>query len=62
VTETDDPGELVEYLLELSRNPELNDRLRLQGAATAAEFVWPNVIADLRVKLEYLARQQGALG
>lgn len=61
VTETPDAGELVEYLLELSRNDELPARLRANGRLTAEQFVWPNVIADLRVKVEYLARQQGAL-
>jgi glycosyltransferase involved in cell wall biosynthesis len=61
VTETPDPGELVEYLLELRRNPALADRLRAAGHATAEEFIWPRVLEDLRVKLEYLARQQGAL-
>jgi glycosyltransferase involved in cell wall biosynthesis len=61
VTETPDPGELVEYLLELRRNPALADHLRAAGRATAEEFIWPKVIEDLRVKLEYLARQQGAL-
>jgi glycosyltransferase involved in cell wall biosynthesis len=62
VTETPDPGELVEYLLELRRNPGLADHLRAAGRATAEEYIWPKVIEDLRVKLEYLARQQGALG
>ncbi|HXT34027.1 MAG TPA: glycosyltransferase, partial [Chloroflexota bacterium] len=61
VTETPDAGELVEYLLELSHNDELAARLRANGRLTAEQFVWPNVIADLRVKVEYLARQQGAL-
>ena len=61
VTETSDPGELVEYLLELRRNPELADRLRAAGYLTAKEFLWPKVIEALRVKIEYLARRQGAL-
>ena len=61
VAETSDPEELVEYLLELRRNPALAGHLRANGRLTAEEFVWPNVIADLRVKLEYLARRQGAL-
>jgi len=62
VTETPDAGELVEYLLEVQRNPTLAEHLRVAGYATAKEYVWPNVIADMRVKLEFLARQQGALG
>jgi glycosyltransferase involved in cell wall biosynthesis len=62
VADTDDPGELVEYLLELQREPALGEHLRANGRATAEEFVWPNVLADLRVKVEYLARRQGALG
>jgi glycosyltransferase involved in cell wall biosynthesis len=61
VTETSDAGELVEYLLELRRNPTLAERLRVAGRSTAEEFVWPNVLEDLRVKIEYLARRQGAL-
>jgi glycosyltransferase involved in cell wall biosynthesis len=61
VTETSDPAELVEYLLEVGRNPALAKRLRTNGRRTAAEFVWPNVIEDLRVKIEYLAHRQGAL-
>jgi len=62
VTETADAGELVEYLLELRQNPGLVERLRAAGGRTAAEFAWPNVIEDLRVKVEYLARRQGAFG
>jgi glycosyltransferase involved in cell wall biosynthesis len=61
VTETPDAGELVEYLLEVGRNPALATRLREAGRRTAEEFIWPNVLADLRVKIEYLARRQGAL-
>jgi glycosyltransferase involved in cell wall biosynthesis len=62
VTETSDPGELVEYLLELKRDSALAERLRANGRATAEEFLWPSVLNDLRVKVEYLARQQGAIG
>jgi glycosyltransferase involved in cell wall biosynthesis len=60
VTETEDPGELVEYLLEIQRNPALAEHLRRNGRQTAEEYVWPRVLDDLRVKLEYLARKQGA--
>jgi glycosyltransferase involved in cell wall biosynthesis len=61
VTETADPGELVEYLLEVRHNPDLADRLRQAGRHTAEQYLWPRVLEDLRVKLEYLARRQGAL-
>jgi glycosyltransferase involved in cell wall biosynthesis len=59
VTETDDPDEIVGYLLYLRRHPEEQERIRIAGNSTARYFLWDNVIENLVGKLEFLARKQG---
>jgi glycosyltransferase involved in cell wall biosynthesis len=59
VTETDDPDEIVGYLLHLRRHPEEQERIRSTGRSTAAQFLWDQVIENLVGKLEFLARKQG---
>jgi glycosyltransferase involved in cell wall biosynthesis len=59
VTETDDPEELVGYLLHVRSNPRLADEIRQEAKRTAALFTWPEVIENLLGKLEYLALRQG---
>jgi glycosyltransferase involved in cell wall biosynthesis len=58
-TETDDPDEIVGYLLHLRRYPEDQERIRAGGHHTAQQFLWDHVIENLVSKLEFLARKQG---
>jgi len=58
VTETDDPDEIVGYLLYLRRHPEEQERIRCAGRNTAQQFLWDQVIENLVSKLEFLSRKQ----
>ncbi|MBV9617426.1 MAG: glycosyltransferase family 4 protein [Ktedonobacteraceae bacterium] len=58
VTETDDPDEIVGYLLYLRRHPEEQERIRTNGYLSAKQFSWDHVIENLVGKLEFLARKQ----
>lgn len=58
VTETDDPDELVGYLLYLRRHPDEQLRIRTNGYFSAKQFIWDRVIENLVGKLEFLARKQ----
>ncbi len=58
VTETDDPDEIVGYLLHLRRHPEEQERIRQNGYLAAKQFLWDRVIENLVGKLEFLARKQ----
>jgi glycosyltransferase involved in cell wall biosynthesis len=58
VTETEDPDEIVGYLLYLRRHPDEQERIRRSGQVTAAQFLWDQVIENLLSKLEFLARKQ----
>lgn len=58
VTETDDPDELVGYLLYLRRHPEEQERIRMAGRRTSEQFLWDQVIENMLSKLEFLARKQ----
>ena len=58
VSETDDPDEIVGYLLYLMRHPEEQERIRVGGQETARQFLWDRVIENLVSKLEFLARKQ----
>jgi glycosyltransferase involved in cell wall biosynthesis len=61
VTETDDPDEIVGYLLYLRRHSQEQERIRLGGRYTAEQFLWDRVIENLIGKLEFLARKQNIL-
>lgn len=56
--ETDDPDEIVGYLLHILRHPEERDKIRQAGKRTAGEYTWEEVIDNLVGKLGYLARKQ----
>jgi hypothetical protein len=58
VSETDDPDEIVGYLLYLMRHPDEQERIRVGGKETAKQFLWDRVIENLVGKLEFLARKQ----
>jgi glycosyltransferase involved in cell wall biosynthesis len=59
--ETDDPDEIVGYLMHLRRSPDDIEKIRVNGRRTAAEFTWDDAIGNLGGKLDYLARKQGIL-
>ncbi|HLI91047.1 MAG TPA: glycosyltransferase [Ktedonobacteraceae bacterium] len=61
VTETDDPDEIVGYLLYLRRHPEEQERIRSSGHLTARQFLWERVIENLIGKLEFLVRKHGII-
>ncbi len=56
--ETDDPEEIVGYLLHLHQHAEEQKKVREAGKRTAAEFTWEEAIENLAGKLGYLARKQ----
>lgn len=58
VTESDDPDEIVGYLLYLQRHPEHQEKLRVASQYTARQFLWDRVIENMVSKLEFLARKQ----
>lgn len=58
VTETEDPDEIVGYLLYLMRHPQEQERIRANGQQTSKQFLWDRVIENLVGKLEFLARKQ----
>lgn len=58
VTETEDPDEIVGYLLYLRRHPEEQERIRVASRNTAEQFLWDQVIENLLSKLEFLSRKQ----
>jgi glycosyltransferase involved in cell wall biosynthesis len=58
VTETEDPDEIVGYLLYLQRHPERQETLRKASQYTARQFLWDRVIENMVGKLEFLARKQ----
>lgn len=58
VTETDDPDEIVGYLLYLLRHPEEQEHIRAASRITAQQFLWDQVIENLLSKLEFLSRKQ----
>ncbi len=56
--ETDDPDEIVGYLLYLQQHREELEKIRNNGHQTARSFVWEEAIDNLIGKLGYLARKQ----
>jgi glycosyltransferase involved in cell wall biosynthesis len=57
--ETDDPEEIVGYLLHMQQHPEEREKICVAGKRTAAEFTWEEVLDNLAGKLVYLGRKQG---
>ncbi|MFI5272990.1 MAG: glycosyltransferase family 4 protein, partial [Ktedonobacterales bacterium] len=56
--DTEDPDEIVGYLMHMRSHPEEREKIVMQARRTAAEFTWDNVLDDLTGKLRYLARKQ----
>ena len=59
VLETEDPGEIARYWLELQARPDLVGRIRRGAREAAAEYAWPAVIEVLLHRLNYLAAASG---
>ncbi len=59
--ETDDPDEIVGYLIHLARHPEEREKIRQAGRQTAQEYLWESVLENLFGKLEYLGRKQSLI-
>ena len=57
--ETEDPDEIVGYLLHMQQHPDEREKICIAGKRTAAEFTWEEVLDNLAGKLVYLARKQG---
>lgn len=56
MVETDNPAEIVSYLLYLTDNPRIVQKIRSLARQTAEMFTWDNVLEDLIGKLEYIGR------
>ena len=52
VVQSDDPRELLTHLGALRARPELVERIRADGRATAARFVWPRILDALEASWE----------
>jgi glycosyltransferase involved in cell wall biosynthesis len=59
VVETDDPGEIARYWLQLEGQPERQASLRARAHATAEAFRWDRVLQVLLSRLDYLAATAG---
>lgn len=59
VVETDDPGEIARYWLQLAGRPELRAALRARAHETAQAFAWDRVLQVLLSRLDYLAATAG---
>lgn len=55
VLETDDPQEIVRYLLFLKEHPKEEKRIRRQAKATAKYYTWDEVLKNLIYRLKFLA-------
>ena len=56
VVQTEDPRELAAHLGSLREHPQLAQRVRADGKATAKRFAWPRIIDGLEVAWEAAAR------
>ncbi len=57
--DSDDPDEIVGYLLHVAQNPDEREKIGAAGRRTAAEFTWEEVIDGLSGKVGFLMRKQG---
>jgi glycosyltransferase involved in cell wall biosynthesis len=61
VLETSNPGDISEYVMYLEAHPLMAKEIRKAAKETARRFTWGEVCKNLIHKLEYQARNQGAL-
>lgn len=57
--DSDDPDEIVGYLLHIAKHPEERRKIGAAGHQTASEYTWEEVIDNLAGKLGFLMRKQG---
>ena len=55
VVQSDDPRELLTHLAALGSRPELGERIRADGRATAQRYVWPRMIDAMEASWEAAA-------
>lgn len=55
VLETDDPRELVQYLLFLKEHPNEEKRIRREARITAKQYSWDEILKNLIYRLEFIA-------
>ena len=55
VVQSDDPRELLTHLAALGSRPELGERIRADGRATAKRYVWPRIIDAMEASWEAAA-------
>jgi len=58
VVETDDPVEIVTELAALKEKPRLAAHLRRRGRVTARDYLWPKVIGQLMLRIDFAAERQ----
>ena len=58
VVETDDPVEIVTELAALKEKPRLAANLRRRGRVTARDYLWPKVIGQLMLRIDFAAERQ----
>lgn len=61
VLETADAKEIESYVLHLNSHPREQERIRKEAHRTAIRFSWEQIIANLRQRLEYMAKVQGII-
>jgi glycosyltransferase involved in cell wall biosynthesis len=60
VCDTGDGRELATYLRALFGDPTIAERMRIEGAETAARYTWPHALAALERKIAYVDGLVGA--
>jgi glycosyltransferase involved in cell wall biosynthesis len=55
VVQSDDPRELLTHLAALGSRPELGERIRADGPATARRYVWPRMLDAMEASWEAAA-------
>jgi len=59
VLDTDDPREIMVQLQRLKSDAESVREIKRCGKQTAQQYLWPNVLRELFLKLEYVAMARG---
>src|SRR2546430_10835694 len=58
VVETDDPVEIVTGLVVLKEKPRLGAQIRRRGQGKARDYLWPKVIGQLMLRIDFAAERQ----
>lgn len=57
--ETNDPNEMLSYMLHLHGDPELRRSIKKEARKTAEAYQWSRVIQNLFCRLEFIAGERG---